>query len=139
MASKQVALGTILKVDEDDSGSVFTTITLAIDATPPARKRARIPTAGLSDTLETNSAGIELSSEFVYNQYWHPTDTQHAAMDTLFASKASVIWNLVTPHGTPITDSWEGWVSDLEPALLTVDGMFMRKCTIQRDTAITRT
>lgn len=139
MASKQVALGTILKVDDDDSGATFTTITLAMDATPPARKRERIPTAALSDTLQTNSAGIELASEFSFNQYWHPGDTMHQMIDTLFGSKASVIWNIVTPHGTPVTDSFEGWVSDMEPSVLTVDGMYMRKVTVQRDTAITRT
>lgn len=139
MATKQIGLGTLIKVDEDDSGSVFTTCTIVMDVTPAARKRARINKTSLDDTLATFAAGIEEHSEFTFMQYWHPTDTQHASIDTLFGSKAEVIWQIVYPFSTPITDQFDGWVSDLEPQQINVDGMIMRRVTIQRTTAITRT
>lgn len=139
MATKQIGLGTLVKVDEDDSGSVFTTCTIVMDATPPARKRARIGQTSLDDTLETFAPGIESASEFQFTQYWHPTDTQHASIDTLFGAKTIVLWQIVYPFAAPITDQFEGWVSDLEPQQISVDGMIMRRVTIQRTSAITRT
>lgn len=139
MATKQIGLGTLVKVDENDDGTSHTTVTIVMDATPPARKRARIGKTSLDDTLATFAAGIEQESEFQFTQYWHPTDTQHASIDTLFGSKAEVEWQVVYPFATPITDEFEGWVSDLEPQQIAVDGMITRRVTIQRTTATTRT
>lgn len=141
MATKQIALGTVIAVDVAD-GTSYATITLAIDATPPARKRERIPQTALSDTLATVAGGIETASEYVFNQYWHPTDTMHASLDTLFASGSAAAgighWKLTYPFATPIVDDFHGWISDLEPAALQANGMLMRKVTVQRTGAITR-
>lgn len=138
MASKYIGLGTLLKVDEDDSGSAFTTITLVVNGTPPARKRERIDGTSLSDTLATYELGIEQHSEFKFTQFWEPEDTVHASLDTLFASKASVIFQIVyTTGGT--TDQFEGKVADLEPQQFVHNSIYMRDVTIVRDTAITRT
>lgn len=139
MATKQIGLGTIVKVDEDDSGSTFTTCTVVVDVSPPSRVRAGVDQTSLDDTLETEAPGIEQKSEFKFKQFWHPTDTQHASIDTLFDSKAQVIWNIVYPFATPITDQFEGWVSGLEPETITAGGMIMRTVTVKRMTAITRT
>lgn len=139
MASKQIGLGTIVKVDEDDSGSTFTTCTIIMEVTPPARTRAKIDITAMEDTLATNAAGIEEHSEFKFKQFWHPTDTQHASIDTLFGNKNQVIWNIVYPFSTPITDQFEGWVSGMEPETITTSGTITRMVTIQRMTAITRT
>lgn len=139
MATKQIGLGTLVKVDENDDGTSHTTVTIVMDATPPARKRARIGQTSLDDTLETFAAGIESASEFQFTQYWHPTDTVHASLDTLFGAKTVVEFQVVYPFATPITDEFEGWVSDLEPQQISVDGMIMRRVTIQRNSAITRT
>jgi hypothetical protein len=138
MATKHIALGTVIAVDTA-GGSSYTTITLAIDATPPARKRARIPQTALSDTLATNAPGIEEASEYVFNQYWHPTDSQHASIDTLFNAKTDGSWKITYPFSVTIADTFTGWVSDLEPAVLQSNGMIMRKVTIQRTSDITRT
>lgn len=137
MATKHVALGTVIAVDVA-GGSSYTTITLAMDATPPARKRVRVDQTALSDTLATRLPGIEDHSEYIYNQYWHPTDTQHESVDTLFGSGAIASWKITYPFGTPVLDTFSGWVSDLEPAALQTNGMIMRKVTIQRTSAITR-
>lgn len=138
MATKQIGLGTLVKVDEDDSGSTFTTCTVVMEVTPPARTRAKIDVTSLDDTLATNAAGIEEHSEFKFKQYWHPTDTQHASIDTLFGAKTAVIWNIVYPFASAITDSFEGWVSGMEPEAISPSGMITRTVTIQRTTAITR-
>lgn len=137
MASKYLGLGTIFKVDEDDSGSTFTTITLCVDGTPPARKRVRIDGTTLDATLSTYELGMEDFSEFTFTQLWDPIDTQHASIDTLFGSKAVVIWT-ITYTSTEV-DSFEGYVSALEPSPLTKDSLNARKVTVQRKSANTRT
>lgn len=139
MATKQIGLGTIVKVDEDDTGSTFTTCTVVMEVTPPKRSREKVDVTSLDDTLATYAPGIETHSEFKFKQFWHPTDTQHTSIDTLFGSKAQVIWNIVYPFASPITDQFEGWVSDIEPETITTNGTISRTVTIQRCTAITRT
>lgn len=137
MANKYLGLGTVLKVDEDDNGSGHTTITLAVDATPPARKRVRIDATVLSDTLSTYKMGMEDFSEFSFNQLWDPIDTQHASLDTLFGAKTVVEWQIIYTSGE--TDEFEGYVSALEPGTLAKDNLNQRKVTVQRKSATTRT
>lgn len=138
MASKYIGLGTVMSVDEDDSGTTFTAITLCISGTPPARKRERIDGTSLSDTLATYELGIEQHSEFTFTQFWEPEDTMHASIDTLFGSKAQVIFTIAyTTGGT--TDTFECKVSDMEPAEFVHNSIYQRKVTCQRMTAITRT
>lgn len=138
MASKYIGLGTVMSVDEDDSGSAFTAITLCINGTPPARKRERIDGTVLSDTLATYELGIEQHSEFTFTQFWEPEDTVHASLDTLFGAKTQVIFT-ITYTTTATVDTFEGKVSDLEPAEFVHNSIYQRKVTVQRNTAITRT
>ena len=137
MATKNLGLGTIVKVDENDDGLTHTTVTVVVDVMPPARKRARIDQTSLEDTLATFAAGIEEHSEFKFTQFWDADDTQHKAIDTLFGSKGIVEWQIVFSD----TTQWEfeGWVSDLEPESIAVDSMVRRGVTIQRTSAITQT
>jgi hypothetical protein len=137
MAGKWLGNGTLVKVDEDDSGSTFTTCTLVVDCTPPARKRVRIDGTVLADTLSTYELGMEDFSEFGFNHLWDPLDTQHVSFDTLFGSKTVVIWTIT--YTSSEVDSFEGYVSALEPQTLTKDGLNSRKVTVQRKTATTRT
>jgi len=137
MASKYLGLGSVFKVDEDDNGTGHTTITLTVDGTPPARKRVRIDATALTDTLSTYKMGMEDFSEFSFNQFWDPVDTQHASIDTLFANKTVVEWQIVYTSGE--TDEFEGYVSAIEPATIVKDQLLMRKVTVQRKGDITRT
>lgn len=137
MASKYLGLGTLFKVDEDDSGSTFTTITLCIDGTPPKRSRVRIDATGLTDTLSTYKMGMEDFSEFSFTQFWDPLDTQHVSLDTLFGAKTQVIWT-ITYTSTEV-DSFEGFVSELSPTTVAKDQLLQRKVVVQRKTATTRT
>lgn len=137
MASKQIGLGTVNAVDAA-GGSSFTTVSLIIDATPPARRRVLVDRTALTDTLATNALGGEEHSEYVFTQYWHPEDDNHEIIDDLFDSSDIASWKITYPFGTPINDSFKGWVSDLEPETVSRDGIITRRVTIQRTTAITR-
>jgi hypothetical protein len=138
MATPMLGLGSVIKVDEDDSGATLTTVTLVIKATPPAREREMVDKTALADTLETSAGGVEKASSFMFTQYWEPEDTQHASIDTLFDSKNQVLWNIVYAN-TSTTDSFEGIVEKLEPTELVNNQHNQRNVTVRRQTAITRT
>lgn len=139
MATKQIGLGTLVKVDENDDGTSHTTLTIVMDATPPPRTRVRVDQVSLDDLLATDAPGIEDKSDFVFNQYWHPGDTVHQHVDTLFGAKTIVEWQCVYPFGTPVTDEFEGWVAAMEPSTITHNGIISRRVTVHRTSAITRT
>lgn len=137
MATKQISLGSLLKVDHDQN-AVFESMTLVVEITPPPRTRAETDGNDLGDTLEVNLLGRESQSKMEFDQFWHPGDTEHEKMDTLFGSKAEADFQIVTPHATPVTDEFSGQVIGLTPESLTPTGAYKRKVTIQRTTAITR-
>ncbi len=138
MASKQIALGTIIKTDQA-TANTFVAHTLLIDATPPAREREQIDAPGLGDTLDVPELGVESRSMFTFNQYWHPGDTEHEKMDTAFGSKATFSIQIVTPHSTAITDEFDVKITKLTPEVLTRNGLYKRQVEMVRVSAITRT
>lgn len=137
-ALKQIGLGTILKFDHDVNAS-FDAMTLVRQLTPPARTRKKIDAMTLGDVLEVPELGVEAESEMEFTQFWHPGDTEHEKLDTLFGSKATFAVQIVTPHATPKTDQFSAKVVSLEPEAITPDGLISRKVTLLRTSAITRT
>jgi hypothetical protein len=133
--ARTLGLGTLVKMDDDDSGSTFTTLTLVTNATPPARKRIRVPGMALSDTLETDDMGAEAKSDVVVTIMHEPNDTQHATFNTLFSAKTQIIWN-ITYASTDI-ETFEGIVSDIEPQTIQHDQFLLMNVTIHRKTAST--
>lgn len=138
MATRQIGLGTLVKVDDDDSGAGFTTVGEIVNVTPNGRTRELVDRTVLADTLATMAAGIEAHSEFSFMQFWHPGDTNHQLIDTLFGSKAEVLWQIIYPFSTPVTDQFDGFVSGYEPEEIGRDGIISRRVTVQRTGAITR-
>jgi len=138
MATKQIALGTILKTDHD-SDTTFESMTLVSEITPPARAREEIEGKDLGDTLDVPLLGIEAPSRLEFNQFWHPGDTEHEKLDTLFANKTVFSAQIVTPHSTPVTDEATFQVVSLTPEQLTPSGAYKRGVVLLRTSAITRT
>jgi len=138
MASKQIALGTILKTDHDQNGS-FNNMTLVRQITPPTRVREEIDGKDLGDTLDVPLLGIEQVSKTTFVQFWHPGDSEHEKIDTLFVSKDEFDVQIVTPHATPVTDEFTAQVVSLSPATLETGGTYQREVVLNRTTDITRT
>lgn len=138
MAVKHITLGSILKTDHDQDAT-FENMTLVNQITPPPRSREETEGRDLADTLTVPLQGIEAVSRMEFEQFWEPGDTEHEKLDTLFDSKAEADFQLVTAHDTPVTDEFSGQVTALTPAEWTVQGAYMRRVTITRTTAITRT
>lgn len=133
--ARTLGLATVLKMDDDDSGSVFTTITLVVTATPPARKRIRVSGVALSDTLETDEMGIEAKSDYTFTTFREPNDTQSAMFNTLFTNKTQIIWNITYASGD--IETFEGVVSDIDPGQVVHDQFLTEQITIHRKTAST--
>lgn len=131
--------GTVVKVDEDDSGSVFTTVGGSKELTPPPKEWFEVDGTTLDDAFEVIGPGIQKSGQFTFTQIWIVNSTNHQILDTLFASKAHVKWQVVYPQGTPVTDEFEGWVQKLAPMVKSNNEYWTREITVRQTTAITRT
>jgi hypothetical protein len=136
MATKQIALGSLLKVDD---GAGFDNQTLVEQITPPPRSRERIDAKILDDTLDVPLLGIEAVSDLEYVQHWEPNDVEHEKLDTYFDSKADLDVQIVTPHTVPVTDEFTCKVTDIGPEVLQPSGAYKRSVTLVRTTDITRT
>lgn len=135
--ARTLGLGTVIAVDDDDSGSVFTTISLAVTATPPGRRRERIPATALADTFATTEPGIELESEYSFEHYYEPNETNGNLITTLFANKTKVLWQIT--YASSDVEAFEGWVSDIEVMPIVTNELLKRRVTIQRSGSISYT
>jgi 2-keto-3-deoxy-galactonokinase len=133
--ARTLGLGTLVKVDDDDSGSTFTTVSLVTNLTPPGRKRVRVDGTALADTLATDEAGIEDKSDFVYNHFHEPNETNANLMDTLFGAKTQVIFTIT--YASTDVETFEGIVMGLQQAQIVQDNLLAREVTIHRRTAST--
>jgi hypothetical protein len=131
-AAKQVAHGTVL-----NNGS--SALELVISITPPGRVRQEVDAMTLADDFEVPLLGIEQKSEFVANQFWHPGDSNHEALDTAFDNKSELTLQIVTPHSIPVTIEFTAKVSKLEPEELSPGGTYRRRVTFIRTGDITPT
>ena len=132
--ARYLGLGTTLGVDDDDSGTVFTAITLPINATPPPRERELVDATALADTLATYEPGIETHSAYSYTHYYEANETNGNLVTTLFANKTKVLWQ-ITYTSTDI-EQFEGFVSNVGPAQIVTNELYKREVTIQRTGAI---
>ena len=138
MATRQIALGTVLSLDHD-ANAAFDSQTLVVQITPPPRVREEIDGKVLGDTFDVPELGIEQTSKMEFMQFWHPGDTEHEKLDTLFDSKNARPFRIVTPHSTPKTQEFSAKVVGLEPETLEQGSLYKRKVTLLRTTAITLT
>lgn len=133
--ARVLGLGTLNKVDDDDSGSTYTTLSLMTTITPPPRRRVRVPNVALEDVLATEAAGIEDVSDYEFEHYYDPGATNDTIMVTLFASKNPVLFQIT--YADAGTETFEGIVMGIEPMPITTGENLRRKVTIHRTGAIT--
>lgn len=131
--ARTLGLGAVVKMDEDDNGSVFTSVTLVTTATPPKRKRIRVSGIALSDTLESDDMGIEAKDDVTMTIMYEPHDTQHAAFDTMYNAKTQLIWNIT--YASADVETFEGILSDIEPGPIVHDQYLTMNIIIHRKTA----
>ena len=128
-------LSTVFKVDDDDSGSGYTTITLLVEADRPKRVRERVENTALEDTLATEAAGIEIAGDVTLTIYSDPGSTQDVIFTTLFANKTQVLFQFL--YADSGTETFEGIVMAYEPQPSDRRGHQKAKITIARQTAST--
>jgi hypothetical protein len=104
--ARVIGLGTVPKVDDDDSGSVFTSVTTVISVQRPSRVRERVENTALEDTLATEAAGIEIAGDSVIEIYSDPGSTQDNLIGTLLANRTQCLWQyLYSDSGTETFDA----------------------------------
>lgn len=130
--------GTLVKVDDDDSGSGFTTIGFIRDVTPPPRETNTIDGTTLEDTIDVVNPGTFKAGEFVFNMIEIINSTNHQLIHTLHTNKTKVLWQVVYPQGTAVTDQFEGWVKKIANTVKGPNEYWMAEITIQQTSVITR-
>lgn len=133
--ARVLALGSIFKVDDDDSGSVYTSITLLLGFQRPSRVRERVENTALEDTLSTEAAGIEIAGDVTFEYFSDPGSTQDSIFRTLFTNKTQVLWQMLYPDSG--TETFEGIVMGCEPMPFARSEFLKEKITIARATAST--
>ena len=133
--ARVLGLGTLVKVDDDDSGSGYTTLALDVEVTPPPRKRVRVDNTALDDTLATDSAGIEDKSDYEFMHFYDPGATNDTIVKTLFDAKSEVLWQIT--YADSGTETFNGIVMGIEPQAIKHNENLMRKVTVHRTGAIT--
>lgn len=133
--ARVLGLGTLNAVDDNDSGSVFTSLTLMVGVTPPPRKRVRVDNTALEDTLSTDSMGIEDKSDYEFEHYYDPGATNDTIVVTLFAAKTAVLWQVT--YADAGTETFEGIVAEIIPQPIKHNENLMRKVVVHRTGAIT--
>lgn len=134
--------GTVVKVDDDDSGGTFTTVGGSKEITPPPKEWFEVDGTTLDDAFEVMEPGIQKSGQFTFTQLWIVKSTNHEIIDTLFSAATTaakkVLWQVVYPQGTPVTDQFEGWVQKIAPAVKGNNEYWTREITVRQTTAIVR-
>lgn len=133
--ARVLGLGTLNKVDDDDSGTVYTTLSLMVDITPPPRKRVRVEDTALEDTLATDSMGIEDKSDYEFTHYYDPGATNDTIVKTLFDAKTQVLWQIT--YADAGTETFEGIVAEIIPQPIKHNENLMRKVVVHRRGATT--
>lgn len=133
--ARVLGLGTLNKVDDDDSGSTYTTLSLMVDITPPPRRRVRVDDTALEDTLSTDSMGIEDKSDYEFTHFYDPGATNDTIMVTLFGTKNQVLFQIT--YSDAGTETFEGVVAELIPQPIKHNEHLMRKVVVHRKSAIT--
>lgn len=130
--------GSVVSVDDNDSGSVFTVLTGCTSITPPDKEWNKVDGSTLDDAFDVLRGGTQKASDFVFAQVWIVKSANHEIPDTLFGTKNPVLWNVVYPQGTVVTDSFEGWVSKITAGVKGPNEYWTREITVTSTTLITR-
>jgi hypothetical protein len=133
--ARVLGLGTLNAVDDNDSGSVYTTLSLMTSITPPPRRRVRVPGTALEDTLATEGAGIEDVSDYEFTHWYDPGATNDTIVKTLYDAKTLVLWQIT--YADAGTETFEGVVAAIEPQPAVSDQYLSRKVVVHRTGAIT--
>lgn len=134
--AKYIGLGCVVQVDPAGSTS-YVTIDQVVSFSPPERMRELVDATSLDDTLQTYIPGIEKHSKCEISFVWDPDDSDHAAIYTLFGSKAEAQWKLTYTDSTPATWTFKGKVSDFVLESIEHNKALMAKVTVQRTNSIT--
>lgn len=119
-------------------GSTFAQITKVRSVQHPGRSRAAIDVTALDDTSAQSRPGIKQEAQAVIEFLWDDADTVDAAIAGLYDSGVLANWKIAVTDGTTTwSQTFLGWVSNLEPLALGGSDPVAVRCTITVSGAIT--
>lgn len=138
MPDKDIGHLAILAVDHD-SDATFTVCTQIKNIQPPEPSREDVDVTTLDDTVvKTLPSDPPDYGELSFDQVWHPGDTVHEHVETLFGARTICPWRITYPFSTAKTDTFSGWVKKISPMKLESKEAIKRTVTIRLTTEITR-
>lgn len=133
--ARVIGLGTIPKVDDDDSGSVFSTVSQVLTVQRPSRVRERVENTALEDVLATEAAGIEIAGDSWVEIYSDPGSANDVLYTALFASKNQVLHQYL--YADAGTETFEAIVMGYEPMPIVRNELQKARVTFARQSAST--
>lgn len=103
--------GSLVKANVSGDGTTMVTVGLIRNITPPPEKKAIIDLTAMEDTNFVGDTGIEEQSTFQFTTLDDPGDTGDAGIDTLYASGASVKWQIISTV-TSSAGTTKTWTQD---------------------------
>lgn len=114
--------GTLLKVSNEASPEVFSTIPGVMNVTPPSRTRKSTDVYVHDSAAPITKTGAYEPMEVAFELAWDPGDTAHQALFTAQGAKTVKSYKIVLPSSPTYTFTFEATVSQLEPVQASAEG-----------------
>lgn len=109
----------VLSIDVTGAGTAFNAIEGVRNLQLPPDVRGGIDCQAIGDDEPVPRVGIKGESAFSFEMLWDPSNTHHDSVRDAHNAKTLCNWKAVTTDGTSTnTDTWNGYVSGIEPLVL---------------------
>ena len=133
MASVFMSDGTLLKVSNMASPTVFTTIPNVMNITPPSRTRKTTDVYVHDQSVPITKTGAYEPMEVTFELAWDPANTYHVLLDTDQNNKTARDYKIVLPTSPTKTMSFTATVSQMQGVQADAEGTEPLKlsCTLK--------
>lgn len=133
MASIFMSDGTLLKVSNMASPTVFTTIPNVMNITPPSRTRKTTDVYVHDQSVPITKTGAYEPMEVTFEMAWDPSNTYHILLDTDQNNKTARDYKIVLPTSPTKTMSFTATVSQMQGVQADAEGTEPLKlaCTLK--------
>lgn len=133
MASIFMSDGTLLKVSNMASPTVFTTIPNVMNITPPSRTRKTTDVYVHDQSVPITKTGAYEPMEVTFEMAWDPSNTYHVLLDTDQNNKTARDYKIVLPTSPTKTMSFTATVSQMQGVQADAEGTEPLKlaCTLK--------
>lgn len=110
--TRQIAFGYVVKWDPTGA-TTWETIGKVRGLTPPGDEMDFTDATTLEDTREQMLPGVKKATDFTFTALWRNADDLYEDMKAAMIAKDDANWQLVSPHGTPVTETFRGFIKSI--------------------------